>query len=334
MRQSVPAHPAAKGSAPSAVDGVQERRERPAAAPGAADDGRDARTRQMFEMISARIASKRFSLIEIPANILQIIKVMTNANFSFTEVSSLVTKSPVLTAEFLRTANSVVYSRGQRLTSLQVVLPRLGQKTIRSVLYLHSLKLGLANHPLFRDIATEIVDHSVRTATISDHLGRRYCSDADRAYQAGLLHDIGKLAILRELTRANSTPRSQRSKPIAVTEDCLNSILPELHEPAGEMLAKVWDLDMDITYAIGHHHDLPSPEEGESDTSTEAESGQLEGLRLAAIVNLSDTIAKILARGQELHAVDLLDLPAASCLGIDGNLDAVAHLEGSARLMQ
>lgn len=274
---------------------------------------------RIYATIRQRIASKRFSLVAIPSNILSIIRLMTDPDFSYTLVSKVVEKSPVLTAEFLRIANSAVYHRGNKATNLRIVLPRLGQNTVRSALYIHSLKLGLANHPLFRDLATEIVEHSVRVANVSGHVAKYYGSDSDRAYQGGLLHDIGKLAILRELTNSKDV-RTTISGP--VTETCFDGILPKFHAQAGATLSGSWQLDEDIAFIIAHHHDLA--------IDLEDAAKPTDYVRLAAVVGFSDALTRMGERGKEQVDPEFLNHPGAIYLGV-GSLERAERLYHEAR---
>ena len=89
------------------------------------------------------------SLLDIPENILRVLDVIEDPDFGYNEASELISRSPVLLAEFLKLANSAVFKRRTPVKDLRVILPLFGVTIIKSVLYLNSTKLELARHPDF-----------------------------------------------------------------------------------------------------------------------------------------------------------------------------------------
>lgn len=255
--------------------------------------------------LRGKIEADEFEMIEIPSNILRIINIMNNPSFDFQEVSSLISKSPVLMADFLRVANSSVYNRGVKMTDIRSILPRLGKTTVQAMLYMHAAKLGLAENPFLKDVSTSIVDFSFSVAKISRYLGTKFYHDPDIAFQAGLLHAIGKLAILQDLSENNALPKGFKH---TLKESHFDDIFPGLYQEIGLLLARTWKLSDDINFSIANHDSLLEfvPEKKDNDK-----------IILAAIINFSVQCARILGKGKPLNEeINIFEGNAAQWLGL------------------
>ncbi len=261
-----------------------------------------------------RLANNSFTLLDIPKNISQIITIINSPDFSYHDVARTVEQSPVLMSEFLKLAKSAWFNAKVPIQDIRVILPRLGVTLVKSVLYLNSLKLTLANQPVFRELATDIVDHSQAVAVIARYLGQRCYKDPESAYLAGLLHNIGKLAILKELTIKFAPHLSPRS---TFGEENFYQLFERFHCRIGEKIAIDWSLDAEIGYAIGHYRDF---------NTDEASFDNSDSSRLTAIIHLSDIMARILGRGAIISGVDIFDLESTRMLGITKNCDSVEYL--------
>jgi HD-like signal output (HDOD) protein len=70
--------------------------------------------------------------------------------------------------------------------------------------------------------------------------------DKGQAYLAGLLHDVGKLIVLRAA--------SARPDEVVPSPDFVMEVVTQYHAALGVAVAEVWKLGDDVTTAIGFHH--------------------------------------------------------------------------------
>jgi HD-like signal output (HDOD) protein len=256
--------------------------------------------------LKEKIARNEFPLIEIPDTVMQTMRILNNPEFDFLDVANLINRSPALAGEFLKIANSSLYRRGVDIQDLKLALPRLGKDNIKAMLFVYSSKLSLADNPLFNDLAIGIVNHSYATALIAGYLSQRFYPDPDGAFLAGLLHDIGKLGILKAVSKMYDLPDTV---DFTMKEEVFDNIFPGLHEQAGLFLGRNWKLNKTVLSAIRHHHDFWE--------TTFTDESQLE-LHLSAIVNLADSMARILGIGRAFQEkTNLYELPAALVLDIE-----------------
>ena len=254
--------------------------------------------------LGVRIAKGELALPEIPQNIIRIMQIMNDPDFRYEQVAALVQQSPMLAGDCLKIVNSAAYTgQGGDIADLTVALPRLGKRNITSMLYLYSSQHGVAGNPALDDVAQQIVTHSKAVAVVARYLGHRFFPDPDIAFFAGLLHDIGKVALLKEFVDNYDLPETETS----LTEDSFDMIFPALHCSIGAQIAADWSVTESVAGAIEHHHDYLECGFTEETQLT---------FQLSALVSLSDTIARMLGRGRHIGPVDFFLLPAAQELNM------------------
>jgi len=210
-------------------------------------------TKQIGEEINRKLETDEFPVIEIPENIMRTMQILNNPEFDYAEVANLINHSPSMAGEFIRVINSSLFSRGAAISNLRLALPRLGKENIKALLYMYSSKLSFSGDPQFKDVAIEIVEHSYATALIANFMSQRYYPDQDSAFLAGLMHDIGKLGILKVISESYRLPKKHSSK---ITLESLDCVMKDLHPKVGVFLSTHWKLDETIIASIEHHHDF------------------------------------------------------------------------------
>jgi HD-like signal output (HDOD) protein len=116
---------------------------------------------------------------------------------SIAELAAVIEQDVVMTGNLLAIANSAFYARSGSVASLRQAIARLGMHKTRNAL------LGLSVVRSFRDVrlpkcwsSKRFNDHSLATAVFGDLLVQRIrIENAEWAFLAGLLHDIGLLLI-------------------------------------------------------------------------------------------------------------------------------------------
>ncbi len=152
-------------------------------------------------------------------------------------------------------------------------------------------------------------EHAVATAAGTRHLAVRGGGDRAEAFLAGLLHDIGKLLVLKGIDDLDSRPSAPH-----VTPEVIDELMALLHCELGPTVLRSWRLPEVITQVALRHHE-PEP---------------LTSELLVVRVQVANAMAHKL--GFSLHpdpALDLAALRAVQRLGLD---DAVlAELMGEVK---
>ncbi len=266
------------------------------------------------DAIYKKIEAGEFPIIEIPSTLMDIMEQLQNPDFIYGEISNMVLKSPGLSVEFIKIANSALYSRGHETSDLISALPRLGKENIRALLYMYSSKVSFAEDRRFNILAEQIIEHSYATGLIAGYMSQRFFADSEMAFLAGLLHNIGKLGILKALPDVYEFPKETETD---LTEKSFDGIFTNLYEKAGAYLAKDWKIEKHVLIAIEHHNDY-------EEISLEDEIST----KLCALIDISSLMARMLGFGKEIDKdVDLFSSIAAMELNIELNNTTISFLE-------
>ena len=164
---------------------------------------------------------------------------------------------PALTANLLKLCNSAYYGLRRQVGTVQEALVMLGNHTVVSLAFATSLgdvlRGPLAGYRLERDALWR---HSLAVAVGAAHLvddgGAR--SLRERAFTAGLVHDIGKLILNGPLkAKLQQLPQTAGFDVLMRGE---REILGFDHAEAGAALAAAWNFPTVLAGVIGAHHEL------------------------------------------------------------------------------
>jgi len=197
----------------------------------------------------------------------------------------------------LRVANSAAYGRLFKVAGLETAFVRLGRRTVRSILMATALKrLTIRTGGTKRTLGEELWQQAIVSGVLLGQIGRRYAMQEDEAFLLGLLHDIGKLALLRILHEYHKTQGGTLSRAI------FEGVCAQWHEPLGLRLASAWKLTYPLPAIIGNHHGQPD------------ESDPLYLHRL--LVQFADVTCVMLGYGPYVP-YDFFALPCVRGLGIE-----------------
>jgi two-component system cell cycle response regulator len=194
-------------------------------------------------------------LPSLPTAAVDLLEASKNSSADVNEVIRIIRMDPALTARILRATNSSFFALRNEITSIERAIPLLGAS------FATALALGFS-----------LIDEKMLTGQVGEHF-RRYwmqsmvqasaaellseltrTSHKDECFQAGLLLDIGQLAILKTIG-TDYIPVLERSQDeqteLVQTEDeCLGFD----HTVIGKKLAEGWQLAKRLQFYIANHH--------------------------------------------------------------------------------
>lgn len=179
-------------------------------------------------------------------------KILNNQTLQIgSELSKIVTSDPVLTIKILNTVNSPYYGLPQKVDSVGHALLLLGIVHLREILYRNGLlKLFRTEDPFQNEIIETLWKHATLTSICASHLHRLY-SDLDRGtlFTMGLLHDIGKLILLKWV--------GVERYPLSLTIGEEEAIAGINHAIIGRMALETWGFS-DLMISVIEQHHAPS----------------------------------------------------------------------------
>lgn len=197
-------------------------------------------------------------LHEIPppkGTALEIIRIAGDDQVELGEVVALVEQSPELALRLLRCANSAYYGQRREISSIRDAIIRvLGLSTTRSL----ALALALAQSLNFRMICSAFLEQFWLRAVLTAQMARGYsCAlgikpgfAPDTAYLAGLLHEVGFLAMAHCMPGEMNRLFSSKNK--LPQEETLTEAFGISPREAGATLCQTWGLPQVICNALAH----------------------------------------------------------------------------------
>jgi putative nucleotidyltransferase with HDIG domain len=158
-------------------------------------------------------------------------------------------RDPATAGAVMTLANSALFGDRGSVSTLRLAIMRLGFETARRVV------LSLAVRPLlYQPRPATLWPHSVEVADLAEQLASRAGAiDPGEAYLAGLLHDVGRIA-LREaplFDAARLQGLAESGCPATYAEEL---ILRTDHAELGARIAGEWRLPPPLIAAIREHH--------------------------------------------------------------------------------
>jgi HD-like signal output (HDOD) protein len=198
------------------------------------------------------IESGRISIPPLPelVNRLQVL-LDDEARTSAKRIADLIYSEPAVAATVLKLANSAAFGGLQRISDLSQAIARLGFRQVTSVIttlvhrgHVHS------GDPLKAALLRTLWGHAVSTALASKHLAELTGADPEESYVAGLLHDTGKLLVLKGVDHLEKRGRNGHITPVVLDE-----LMTLLHTELGHKILLSWHLPQPICEVALHHHD-------------------------------------------------------------------------------
>ena len=189
----------------------------------------------------------------------QVLSLSEDMNASARDYEMVIKQDTALTAKIIRTANSAYYNRGAQITTLQRAVTQLGNSTIRSICTAAAFNSSVKYTQKNKNYSPEAFwQHSLAVACTAKLIA---ClldqSQAEEAFMAGLMHDIGKLALFMFLpVEAEMVLKNMETHNLSQYEAELE-YLGMTHQDIGKLVAEHWDLPSHYVSSIINHHEPP-----------------------------------------------------------------------------
>jgi len=204
-------------------------------------------------MKALQYAQNVTDLFALPEGYLRVKELMDSDTASLDEVAEVILVDPVLTSKLLKLANSAIYSLPYQVESVSKALLVLGKTQVYNLV----LSIGIAS--ACSKVDTSAIDlerfweQSVNAALIAKHLAQSCeIKPTDRFYVAGLLHNIGELAVLQnDAAQAHSCQAySSEQRPWQLQQNILGFTYAE----CGAELLHLWHLPDSIVEPVALQH--------------------------------------------------------------------------------
>ena len=185
-----------------------------------------------------------------PSVALQIIALAQDPNATLGSAAQIISMDPALSARMLRVANSPLYATRRRTETLTQALAMLGLNATLSLALGFSLVHGLRGHNGTAELQDRIWRRSVLAAMAARLLGQQTnLKRAETLMLAGLLQDIGRLALLKAMPEEYVAACAEAADNEALLA-LERSRFGADHAEVGAWLARKWNLPDYLVEAI------------------------------------------------------------------------------------
>lgn len=169
------------------------------------------------------------------------------------KIADLLGGDPAISARVLAVANSAFFCVRGRVGSLGAALRNIGIRGVRHIIVTATVLEIFGRGQ--REAIEAIWSHAARTAAWAGNLGRALrLHIADEAFTAGLLHDIGKLAIIQYFPDLAEKIRVRAARGENFQE-AESAVIGMNHAEIGVFVAQFWKFPPETQEAIARHHD-------------------------------------------------------------------------------
>jgi len=207
-----------------------------------------------------KIINSLSALPSMPLTYLKIKECLTNVNnVSVDQIADLIEQDTSISAELLRWANSALFGQRHQVDSVKRAVLVLGLDIVGGMVLSESLLGSVAPRAVegfdLKAFQTHSLACGITAKLLISELPYTDTKDEDRAFTAGLLHDIGKLIEARYLgVQFEKIITTARQKKITMLKSEYE-ILGTTHAEIGAYLAEWWSLPSFIVNSIRWHYE-------------------------------------------------------------------------------
>ncbi len=179
-------------------------------------------------------------------------RVSTDPDAEACDFVEVIESDESLSARILKIANSVYYDRGSGSETIVDAVAVIGTNDLRDLLSASTLSEVFPSQNYARHYLWQ---HDIAVALAAKHISKKIDPKmAGTAFVAGLMHDIGKLLLLRRVSKEYE----QIIEEVKKNGDFCSSeedMFPFNHTEAGLLIAHKWNFSDDLCRAIRNHHE-------------------------------------------------------------------------------
>ena len=197
------------------------------------------------------------NLPSLPSIYNLIVAEMQSPEGSLKKVGHLISQDVSMSAKILQLVNSAFFALPRKITDPQQAAVFVGIETLKSlVLSIHVFSSFSKEAELCGFSPVTMWSHSLRTARLAADIARTEKADrkvVEEAMLAGMLHDIGRLILLKIPKKYNEVIELIETTGCSAVE-AEYTVLDTSHAELGAYLLGLWGLPDNVVESIAFHH--------------------------------------------------------------------------------
>ncbi|TVM14856.1 HDOD domain-containing protein [Oceanidesulfovibrio indonesiensis] len=201
------------------------------------------------------LVRRHVNLASLPDIYYRVVEVISDPKSSAATISDVISKDVSLSAKLLKLVNSPFYGFPSKIDSINRAVALLGFNELATLAH------GITVIRHFEDMPLDGLDmhsfwkHSVACGLIARALaGRRPGLSEERFFVAGLLHDIGRLVMLKEIPHLMGKAMLHAAENNLEMWRAERDILGYDHGMVAGFLMEEWLMPVDLRSMVSRHH--------------------------------------------------------------------------------
>lgn len=205
------------------------------------------------ETVRKLLASQPIELPIFHPVALKLQRMLSSLDFTVDEVAMAANEDPALASQMLKMANSPMYMGRTRVATIREVVIRLGAKQVVNIAIAASqASAHTSSHPVINRYMKELWQHSHGCALgsrwLTQNLGM--LGSLEENYLAALLHDVGKLYLLKAVERLVVACVIKS----LYEDELIMEVFKAMHVEQGVRLVQHWNFPPMYCDVIKFHH--------------------------------------------------------------------------------
>ncbi|MCX6538967.1 MAG: HDOD domain-containing protein [Acidobacteria bacterium] len=209
--------------------------------------------------IPPRLIDGIHRLDPLPATLQRLMRALDDEDAGAYVIGEIVQFDHAVVSMLLRVANSVAYGGWVRTESVRQAVTRIGKARVVDLIMGDHIRKLQGAAPMF-DLSEEDLWLHSTAASLAVRAVARECPQAgltESAAIAGLVHDVGKLVMVRYLKADVSALLALRDERKITFVQAERELFGCDHAEVGGEMARHWGFPPEIQEAIARHHEAP-----------------------------------------------------------------------------
>ena len=224
------------------------------------------RTQSLRDVLSSdrvfRTVAKIKQLPTCPRMFQEISKLLESEHCSYGQLAAVIRRDPSIAALVLQSANSSFYSMARQISSVEQAISVLGLANTKNLVMAIEVMGSLCGDLSNGIDLNALWNHSYEVGERASRIVREVFALpalAEAAFAAGLLHDIGKVVLARDMGSQWTEAKLYAQERSVSLYEAERGVIGAHHGEIGAFLLSLWNLPAAIVEAVAFHHDPEPP---------------------------------------------------------------------------
>jgi len=187
----------------------------------------------------------------MPEAVLRVQRMIDSPDCNTSALARELELDPALATRMVGIANSPFYAGLDGVESVRDAVVRIGLAETRNIVMAITLRSKVFRVPGFADQVKQLWQHALGASVAAQLLAAEAGMDPDPAFLAGLVHDVGRVALYS--LAADMRRHSRGANEISYSG--LTQVSDLLHARLGAVITDAWRVSSTISMAIAYHHE-------------------------------------------------------------------------------